>query len=100
MDAVDRIRRLVILRDRYMQAVQQARASSLVVKLVEYLFAQPVVTVAAVAEELKVTPVTAQQHINHLVAANILTETTGRKRNRIYVAKKIILTINEPVFGR
>lgn len=100
MDAVDRIRRLVILRDRYIQAVQQARASSLVVKLVEYLFAQPVVTVAAVAEELEVTPVTAQQHINHLVAANILTETTGRKRNRIYIAKEIVVAIHEPVFGR
>jgi len=99
MDGVDRARRLRSLQSEYVGRVQEARASALLIKLVEELFNQPAVTVARVAGVLDVTPRTAQQHIDRLLKAGILTEITGQKRNRVFVADGIIRAIHEPRSG-
>jgi hypothetical protein len=44
-----------------------------------------------------VTPQSAQLSIDELVAAGILKEAAGEKRNRIYVAPAIIEIIDEPI---
>ncbi len=95
MDAVYRATRLRDLQVEYTERVRTARTSALLLKLIESLFAQPAVTAATVRELLDVTPRTAQQHIDRLREAGILTEITGRKRDRIYLAPGIAQAIHE-----
>jgi Fic family protein len=96
MDAVDRATRLRDLQVEYTDRVRTARTSVLLLKLIEHLFAQPAVTATAVRALLDVTPRTAQQHIDRLRKAGILTEITGRRRDRIYLAHGIVRAIHEP----
>jgi len=92
-DALDRARRLKDLQARYMEQVRTVRASALLTRLVEELFRQPVVSMNTVAELLDVTPTTARKYISRLIEHGILREVTGRKRNRLFVAEGIILSI-------
>jgi len=71
-----------------------AARSALLLQLIEHLFAQPAITTTTVRDLLKVTPRTAQQHIDRLHNAGILKEVTGQKRNRVYIAPDIIRTIH------
>jgi Fic family protein len=93
MDAVDRATSLTDLRSRYIDRMQSARTSALTLKLIEHLFAQPAVSAAMVRDLLDVTPRTAQLHIDRLRDAEILTEVTGQKRNRIYLAPEILQAV-------
>jgi Fic family protein len=53
-------------------------------RFLNYLYSQPVVALQDVIDELKVTKPTANAIITDLVELEILKETTGMKRNRIY----------------
>ena len=55
-----------------------------------YLYTQPVVDSADVVAALQVNMSTAIRIIEDFVRLNILTETTGYKRNRIYAFKEYI----------
>lgn len=100
MDAVDRARRLKDLQADYIERIRTPRTSALVTKLIEDLIGHPMVNVASVAKALRVTPHTAQNHIDRLVKAGILREVTGRKRNRLFVADGIIKALEELRFGQ
>jgi Fic family protein len=67
----------------------------LLLKLVDGLFHHPAITVPGAARQLKVTQRAASQNIGKLVRAGILTEATGRARNRIFVANGIMRAIEE-----
>jgi Fic family protein len=94
-DAVRRAARLRELRDDYHARLQRARASALLLRLVDGLFSHPAITVPGAARELKVTQRAAAQNTGKLVQAGILAEATGRARNRIFVAGDIIRAIEE-----
>jgi Fic family protein len=53
-------------------------------RLTDYIFKKPVFSVTMAAKALKVVFPTAQKSIDALVAAHVLSETTGKKRNRSY----------------
>lgn len=89
-DSRDRIKALDDLRTQYQETVRTARASALIPSLVDHLFTQPAITVARAAQLLNITPRSAQKCIDKLVDEKIVHEFTGRKRNRIYLANKII----------
>jgi Fic family protein len=89
-DAVERANRLFDLRERYQRTLHEARVSSLPLRLLDELFMRPALSVAEAAKGLKVTRRAAQLNIDKLVEAGILHETTGRRRNRIYLAKEIV----------
>lgn len=72
-----------------------ARASALLLKLVDGLFNHPAITVPGAARELKVTQRAAAQNVGKLVQAGILAEATDRARNRTFVAGDIIRAIEE-----
>jgi Fic family protein len=95
LDAIQRAARLRALRDEYQTGLQRARSSALLLKLVDGLFHHPAITVPGAARQLKVTQRAASQNIGKLVRAGILTEATGRARNRIFVANGIIRAIEE-----
>jgi Fic family protein len=99
MDAVDRAKRLTDLRADYIARVRTPRTSALVTQLIEELFARPAISIDMVAKLLDLTPASAQKHVDRLNQAGILEEVTGRRRNRIFLAKEIVQAVQEPSVG-
>lgn len=95
-DVVERARRLFALRERYRAELHSARSSALPLRLVDYLFERPAVTVAQARQVLGVTPRAARMNVVKLERAGIVEEFTGQARNRIYVAKEILDLLREP----
>jgi Fic family protein len=95
-DGIRRSDRLLSLWHDYRDRMQEARASALLLQLVDELFAYPALTTTRAAQLLSVTPRSAQLNINKLIDAGILLEATGRKRNRVFVTPTIISVIEEP----
>lgn len=89
-DAIRRSDGLLKLWQTYRDQLQSARASALLLQLVDDLFAYPALSNPGVSKRLNITPRSAQQNINKLIDAGILREATGRRRNRVYIAADII----------
>jgi Fic family protein len=89
-DGLERAARLMALWQDYRKRLQTARVSTLAQRLVDQLFLQPAMTVGLAQSILRVSFLSAQNNIMRLVKAGILTEMTGRKRNRIFVATEIL----------
>lgn len=81
---------LVTLREEWRGRFLEARASALLLKLVDHLFQRPAVTIKSVGNLLGVTPATASARLRDLEEAGIVREITGRTRDRIYVAPAIL----------
>lgn len=71
-----------------------ARRDSSVHKVKEYLLRQPVVNTKTVAKELEISEVAAQNAINRLVEAEIVTQTSAGRRNRIWQAPDILMALD------
>ncbi len=95
VDAVERSQALFSLRDRWMASCQKARASALLLKLIDMLFLNPYLNAPHAAAELGVRLQSAQKNIDQLMNQGILEETTGQKRNRVYAAREIIRILEE-----
>ena len=96
-EAAYRLTRLEGLRTQYMQRLGTERKSSGLIKVLEFLFAQPMVTVRQVEREIGASDFkVAQRYILKLIELGILTEITGRSRNRIYRADEIFEAIEGP----
>lgn len=65
-------------------ALAAPTTSAMTVRLFEDLPRHPIVTIARVTELLDTTKPTAIKAVNTLVDAGILTETTGRRRDRTF----------------
>ena len=89
-DALLRAGRLLDLQKEYREILTHARVSPLALQLMDSLFSNPVVTVGRAAELLGTTPRSAQANIQKLVLHGILAEATGRQRNRIFAASRIV----------
>ncbi len=89
-DALVRADKLLTLNQAYRRRVGGKRTSAHLLTLLDSLFARPVVSVKTTAQQLKVTPKSAQQHIDRLIHHGILREVTGKKRNRVYLAPEIL----------
>ncbi len=99
IDSVERSAKLMRLRDDWTRQLQQARASALQLRLLDALFVNPFVNMRRAAHLLKVNPQSAQNSLNKLLEAGILLELTGQKRNRVYVARVVLRTLEEtPAF--
>jgi Fic family protein len=96
-DAVLRIRRLQTLRDEYRERIQSLRSAARLNRLLDHLFAQPIVTISDVQELLGVQFPAAQRYVDQLVKSKILREITGHARNRVYRADEILSALEDPV---
>ncbi len=93
LDAIATANRLTDLRDSFHSRLHTPRATSLLHKLVDALFNSPALTISQAAQILGVTYRSAQQNVDRLVTGGILREMTGQKRNRVFISKEIIDTI-------
>ena len=95
-DAIRRSSRLLDLWKSYRKTLQGVRASSLALQLVDGLFSFPATTIAKAAKRLDVTYPSAQLNVGKLVEHGILREGTGRRRNRVFIAREILRIIDAP----
>jgi Fic family protein len=97
-NAITRIEALESLRESYRRRVQQARSSALLPRVIDHLFAEPAITVNAVADVLSVGYSSAKKLVERLVREKIVREVTGRVRDRVFLAQGVIdlLSADEP----
>ena len=82
------------LRETYRRRLQEARSSALTLQLTDELFAYPAISIGQAAARLKVTRRAVDLSLNKLLAEGMLVESTGRQRNRVFVAPAIIQIID------
>lgn len=89
-----RLMRLKELHRQYIERLGTERKSGGLMQVLDFLFAQPMVTVRQVEREIGASDFkVAQRYILKLVELGILREITGRSRNRIYRADEIFEAI-------
>lgn len=93
-DGVVRGRKILELREHYRQRFQALRSIRLL-PLIDQLFLRPVFTVAQVSEVFEWPQFSVQRLIDQLVKAGVLEETTGKRRNRIFLAPEIMRLLEE-----
>jgi Fic family protein len=77
---------------------QHFRTGSSAARGMEILSAYPVITANRLAKELGTTYAAANKGIAALVSADVLTELTGHRRNRMFAARDVLRIFNRP-FG-
>lgn len=91
--ALRQVHGLAELRAEWRKTFLTARTSGLMLKLVDHVFQQPALTMASVRELLDVSHATASARIRDLQQAGIVHEVTGRTRDRVYVAPRILAVV-------
>ncbi len=71
-----------------------ARSDSSVHRVKQYLLRQPVVNTKTIAAELNISEVAAQNAVDRLVEAGVLTQSTTGRRNRIWQAPEILAALD------
>jgi len=74
----------------YSQVAREKHLTPTAGRLAELIFMKPVLNTKTVQEFLKVSYPSAQNAINSLEQAGILTEITGHKRAKVYSANEIL----------
>lgn len=90
VESLEQAEAILALRQRYHDAVRDARSFGHLQRLIDELFVSPSITIALAAGKLGVTPAAASGHIKKLVAAGVLREWTGRRRDQVFVAPDIL----------
>ncbi len=93
-DAVTRSRRLQELLRSYTQLARDKHLPPTAGQLVELILMKPVINARTAQEFLKVTYPAAQKAISSLEEAGILTEITGRKRDKAYAANEVLKVLD------
>lgn len=85
-EAVNTSRRILTLREQHRALVNSSLGSNAGsgLRLLDYLYEQPIVNIRVVEKHLQSSFVTANKLVEQLVKLNILKETTGGQRNRRY----------------
>jgi Fic family protein len=99
IDAAQRIRHLLDLREQYRARFHTARAAGRLLEIIDLLFEQPILTIQQVSTALGVQSPAARQYVEQLKQAGILREITGHARSRLYQADEILYTIEGSLLG-
>lgn len=91
-DAVERGYALHRLREEYRLRYQRGNTAR-ILPIIDRLFELPSITITDAAAVAGVTFRSASGHVDRLVTDGVLVEWTGQRRNRIFVAPKILSTI-------
>jgi Fic family protein len=94
-DAVHRARRLQDLQTEWRERLTEARASALLLRLMDSLFEVPIVSVPQATDILGVTYPSAREHVQRLVDQNILSQVGDSSYGKLYVAKDIVAALED-----
>ena len=89
-DALLTIQKLLDLQSRYRTLLTGQRVPKVVNRLIDYLFANPAISIAALSKAWEIPFPTVQRGVDYLIGEGILREITGRRRNRLFVADEIL----------
>jgi Fic family protein len=95
-EAAERSRALLDLRQQFQEKIRSKRVSALAARVIDHLFISPGVTVPLVRHLLKVSYPSADLTVRKLVEAKILSEVSGQKRNRVWLAPGILKILSPP----
>jgi Fic family protein len=88
--AFEQSNRVLELRESYRHRYQIDGGSTRIIQVVDQLFEHPSTSAAGIVERIHTSYPTAQRLIDRLVSDNVLTEMTGQRRNRVYLATEIV----------
>ena len=88
-DALSTIQKLLALQSEYRALATARRVPKVVNRLIDYLFASPVISVSELSKAWKITFSTVQRGVDYLIKTDTLREITGGQRNRLFVADEI-----------
>jgi Fic family protein len=86
-------RSIISLKERIQQEILpqfSPRRQANVQKMMNYLYAHPVIDIKTLAKKIECTQNTASDLIVNMVAHNILVETTGQHRNRLFIFRDYV----------
>jgi Fic family protein len=85
-EAIDTSRQIFALREQHTEVVNRSLGTSAAsgLRLLDYLYQQPIINVRLVEKRLQSSFVTANKLVEQFVKLDILNETTGGQRNRRY----------------
>ena len=89
-DALLTVQELLDLQNRYRAIATGPRVPKVVNRLIEYLFASPIISISVLSKAWKITYSTVQRGVDYLIEKDILREITGGQRNRLFVAREIL----------
>ena len=88
-DSVFRMTRLQGIRTKYEVLVQADRNSDRMAAVIDFIFSRPILSIKQLETALDLPYMAAKRYIEKLVDANVLQETTGYARNRVFQANEI-----------
>lgn len=94
-DAGAKARKLQDLQIEWRERLSHARTSALLLRLADWLFVSPFITIPKAQQYLAVTYPSAQRNIERLVEAGILQQLGDASYNRTFVAREILDLIEE-----
>lgn len=94
-DAIKRAKRLQDLQADWRQRLTQARASTLLLRLVDNLFDSPLLTIPLAQKMLGVTYHSAQLNVGKLVKSGILRQVGGASYSKMFLAEEVLRAIEE-----
>lgn len=94
-DTATRAGKLQRLREGYRGRVGITRMAAGLLRAVDLLFTQPIVSIPMVRDSLQVSFPTAQRYADRLRSAGIVQEMTGKHRNRLYAAAEVLAILQE-----
>lgn len=77
------------------KAAGLGKASPTALALLDMLYRRPYVTIPYVARELGISPPAASKAVNNLASLDILTEVSGKKRDRVFLHESYLSIIRE-----
>ncbi len=92
-DALRRARHLEELRESYRQRLQTSRMAARLLQVVDSLFVRPIVSIDQVAEQCTLPRISALRYLETLRELGLVSEITGRERNRLYRADDIYAAV-------
>ena len=88
-DALSTIQKLLDLQNQYKEIAVGRRVPKVVNRLIDYLFASPVISISALSKTWEIPFPTIQRGVDYLIGKGKLSEITGQRRNRLFVANEI-----------
>ena len=92
-DALATVQKLLDLQEQYRGVATGRKVPKTVIRLIDHLFARPIISVSELSKTWKMPFPTVQRGVDYLVEKGILGEITGGQRNRLFVANEIFNTI-------
>jgi Fic family protein len=81
--------RLQSIRTKYESLVQADRNSTRMAAVLDFIFSRPILTIKQLETALDMPYMAAKRYVEKFVDANVLQETTGYARNRVFQASEI-----------